>query len=155
MKVFNLRCDHGHMFEGWFRSHAAFDEQHERDLIQCPYCDSRHVEKALSAPRLNLSASGRNDPDPAPADPVSGGPVMHAAGGPALAAALKAMRDLIASSEDVSDRFAEEARAMHAGEAPMRTIHGHTSAEVARELASEGIPVVAIPFAGLLKTPLQ
>jgi hypothetical protein len=155
MKVFNLRCAEGHLFEGWFRSHAAFDEQVDKGLIHCPYCDSQHVEKALSAPRLNLSGASRDHDSVSRTDETSTQPMMHAAGGPALAAALKAMRDLIASSEDVADRFAEEARAMHAGEAPMRTIHGQTSVEVARELASEGIPVVAIPFAGLLKTPLQ
>jgi hypothetical protein len=155
MKVFNLRCTQGHLFEGWFRSHAAFDEQVEQGLVRCPYCDSQHVEKALSAPRLNLSGASRDRHDVAREDEPGTQPMMHAAGGPALAAALKAMRDLIASSEDVADRFAEEARAMHAGEAPMRTIHGQTSVEVAKELASEGIPVVALPFAGLLKTPLQ
>ena len=76
-------------------------------------------------------------------------------GAPALAAALKMVRDMLAQSEDVGDRFAEEARAMHANELPARPIHGQTSLETAQELAEEGIPVVAIPFGNLLKTPLQ
>lgn len=138
MKVFNLRCQHGHPFEGWFKSHAAFDEQQQKGLVECPICGSTDVEKTLSAPRLNLSVVSPS-PDQAPA----------------LAAALKLVREMLASSEDVGERFAEEARAMHAQETPTRSIHGSTSLETARELMDEGIPVVALPFPGLIKNPLQ
>jgi hypothetical protein len=126
MKVFNLQCAHGHPFEGWFKDLAAYEGQRESGLLECPCCGSREVEKTLSAPRLNLSV-----------------------------AAMKIVREALSSSEDVGARFAEEARAMHAGEAPSRSIHGQTSLETARELAEEGIPVVPLPFANFLKSSLQ
>jgi hypothetical protein len=138
MKVFNLRCQHGHPFEGWFKSHEAFDDQQGRGLLECPVCGSTEVEKTLSAPRLNLSMV---TPSPEQA--------------PALTAALKLVREMLAASEDVGDRFAEEARALHAKESPSRSIHGNTSLETAQELMEEGIPVVALPFPGLIKNPLQ
>jgi hypothetical protein len=138
MKVFNLKCEHGHEFEGWFKGHDAFEEQQSQGLLTCPLCDSHAIEKALSAPRLNLSA-----------------PVASGEGAQALAQALKVVRDLLENSEDVGDRFAEEARAMHAKQTPLRSIHGETSIETARELAQEGIAVVALPFAGVIKRPLQ
>jgi hypothetical protein len=162
MKVFNLKCVHGHAFEGWFKSHLAFEEQQAQGLLTCPFCDSNDIEKTLSAPRLNLSSAGEPvDAElPAMADAAASrgqAAVMTSppGGAPALAAALKMVRDMLAQSEDVGERFAEEARAMHANELPARPIHGQTSLETAQELAEEGIPVVAIPFGNLLKTPLQ
>lgn len=164
MKVFNLKCEHGHPFEGWFRSHVAFEEQQSLGLLSCPFCDSRVIEKTLSAPRLNLS--GGQQPAQAPADDLTQSPISPSVPQPqaqvaahpqaaALAAALGVVRQMLAQSEDVGERFAEEARAMHAQEIPSRAIHGSTSLETAQELAEEGIPVVALPFPGLLKTPLQ
>lgn len=138
MKVFNLKCEHGHEFEGWFKSHDAFDEQQTQGLLSCPLCESHVIEKALSAPRLNLSA-----------------PAAIGEEAKTLAQALKLVKDLLENSEDVGDRFAEEARAIHAKEAPLRSIHGQASLETAKELAEEGIAVVALPFAGAIKRPLQ
>lgn len=161
MKVFNLKCEHGHPFEGWFKDLAAFETQQAQGLLACPFCDSHLVEKTLSAPRLNLRAPLAEQAEPVatketlPAQP--GTAVMASAGAasPNLAAALQLVREMLSVSEDVGDRFAEEARAMHAKDVPARPIHGQTDFETAQELADEGIPVVAIPFGKLLKSPLQ
>jgi hypothetical protein len=126
MKVFNLQCVHGHPFEGWFKDHATYEDQRESGLLECPCCGSREVQKTLSAPRLNLSV-----------------------------AAMSAVREALGSSENVGARFAEEVRAIYAGEAPSRTIHGEASLETVRELAEEGIPVLPLPFGNLLKSSLQ
>jgi hypothetical protein len=164
MKVFNLKCEHGHPFEGWFKTHSAFEDQQSQGLLACPFCDSRVIEKTLSAPRLNLLGGAAQTP--AASDPAGAVVTTNTAGnaatvaangvnGPALAAALQLVREMLASSEDVGDRFAEQARAMHANDIPIRPIHGQTDIETAQELAEEGIPVAAIPFGKLLKTPLQ
>jgi len=154
MKVFNLRCQHGHQFEGWFKSHLAYQDQQSRGLLECPLCESRVVEKMLSAPRLNLSAPAQQ-PSSGVA-PKAQPAVMSPAGvTPTLAAALQIVREMLATSEDVGERFADEARAIHANEAPIRAIHGQTSFETAQVLSEEGIPVIALPYPGVLKTPLQ
>jgi len=161
MKVFNLRCEHGHPFEGWFKSHLAFEDQRSRGLLECPICESRVVEKTLSAPRLNLALShGATSEISAeqavqPADQASAMVTTDPRVAPQLAAALKLVREMLSKSENVGERFADEARAMHANEIPVRAIHGSASLETAQELSEEGIPVLAIPFANLLKTPLQ
>ena len=162
MKVFNLKCEHGHPFEGWFKSHLAFEYQRSRGLLTCPFCDSRSVEKTLSAPRLNLSgAQAEAVAGAAQASEVTAefpAPVSAAIdpkSSPTLAQALKVVRQLLEHSEDVGDRFAQEARSMHRQETPLRPIHGSTSLETARELADEGLPIVPIPFAGLLKNSLH
>jgi hypothetical protein len=142
MKVFNLACEHDHPFEGWFASAEDYDDQLGRGLLECPVCASRQVRKMLSAPRLNLSSA-----DSAPAV----APTPEAA----QAMMLRLARHLIKNTEDVGERFAEEARRIHYKEAPERGIRGQASAEEARELAQEGIDVLALPMPALLKEPLQ
>lgn len=55
LKVFDLQCASGHVFEGWFSSHNDYDSQLERGLLTCPVCDDHHVVKMLSAPHLNVA----------------------------------------------------------------------------------------------------
>jgi hypothetical protein len=68
---------------------------------------------------------------------------------------LKMAREIVANTEDVGERFAEEARRIHYKEAPERGIRGVTSRDEADALEEEGIKVVPMPFANLLKDPLQ
>ncbi|WP_376992875.1 DUF1178 family protein, partial [Bordetella pertussis] len=55
LKVFDLQCEQGHVFEGWFGSHEDYDAQQARGQIACPVCESSRITKRLSAPRLNVA----------------------------------------------------------------------------------------------------
>jgi len=55
LKVFDLQCEQGHLFEGWFGSHEDYDNQQARGFLTCPICHSAQIQKMLSAPRLNLT----------------------------------------------------------------------------------------------------
>jgi len=52
---------------------------------------------------------------------------------------------IVANTDDVGENFPEEARKMHDGETPARSIRGKASFEEARELLEDGIPVLPIP----------
>ncbi len=147
MKVLNLRCARDHRFEGWFASDEDFASQGERGLIACPLCDDKTIVRLPSAPRLNVST------------PRGDAPAAPAAGEIALARAqgrwLRALRDMIASTEDVGDRFPEEARRIHYGEAQERGIRGRATPEDADALRDEGIEVVAVAVPEPLKNPVQ
>lgn len=148
MKVIDLSCSQGHLFEGWFASEADYASQHERGLVSCPVCADTTIHKRLSAPRLNLRGVA-HEPHP-PLKTVE----EHQA--PARQAAyLQAMRELMRQSEDVGERFAEEARRMHQGQVESRSIRGQTSLEEAVQLHEEGIPLLPIPDLPGLKEPLQ
>ncbi len=55
MKVLNLRCAHGHGFEGWFASQRGLRQPAwPSGLVECPVCGDTAIVKLLSAPRLNL-----------------------------------------------------------------------------------------------------
>ncbi len=139
MKVLNLRCAHGHDFEGWFASNDEFDAQLARALVECPLCGDTAIVKQLSAPRLNLGAS--SDVAKTPASPASQW--------------LKAVRDVLASTEDVGPRFADEARRMHYGETAGRGIRGQATQAQAAELLDEGIQIMALPAIPAVKDTLQ
>jgi hypothetical protein len=151
MKVFDLVCDLEHRFEGWFASEQAFEDQCSRSLIECPMCGSRAVARTPSAPRLNLSGLSERASQPAPENPSDMTPEQRQA--QALWRSLA--RHVIENTEDVGERFAEEARKIHYQEAPTRGIRGKASADEARELAEEGIEVLSLPLPVSPKGPLQ
>lgn len=146
MKVLDLQCAHGHGFEGWFGSEDDFQSQLTRGLVECPVCGDTAVAKKLSAPRLNLGACA---PAESPKREV-------AAVDPQLQAAwMKMVRHVLANTEDVGGRFAEEARRIHYGETAERNIRGQASREETESLLEEGIAVMPLPIPKALKEPLQ
>lgn len=155
MKVFNLQCSAQHQFEGWFGSEEDYASQVERGLLECPLCADKTVQKLPSAPRLNLGAS---EPAAPPATPVPSKQqaMLPAAQAQALQAAyLQLARRIVDQTEDVGERFAEEARKIHYGESEERGIRGQASPEQTRELIEEGIAVMPLPLPDGLKGPLQ
>lgn len=162
MKVLNLRCAQGHGFEGWFASEDDFQAQQARRLVSCPMCGDPEVGKLPSAPRLNLSGAreprAAARPSAEPTAPTAPGQGTAAATGvpPELQALwLKAMHQVMASTEDVGERFPEEARRMHYGESPQRGIRGQATPEERAALADEGIEVVPLPLPPGLEGPAQ
>lgn len=150
MKVLDLRCAHGHGFEGWFASNEAFDAQLAAGLVECPICADTRIVKQLSAPRLNL---GNARPPEAAAAPSK--PQLPAEQQSPEARWMHAVREVLARTEDVGDRFADEARRMHYGEAEERGIRGKATPEQTVALLEEGIPVVPLPIPAALKETLQ
>jgi hypothetical protein len=130
MIVLDLSCDHEHRFEAWFASSKAFDEQLKAGQVSCPHCSSRRIQRLPSAPYVQTSSHSA----PAQPDPQ------------AIAARLvEALRTAARNSEDVGERFADEARRIHYGKAEERPIRGKADHEDMVELIEEGIPVLPVP----------
>lgn len=130
MIVFDLKCaPDGHVFEAWFGSTEDYEAQRERGLVCCPICGAGEVAKAPMAPAVG--AKGESDP---------------AAVKAMMTELAKAQRKLLESSEHVGDRFSDEARAIHLGDAEARAIHGRATPADAESLREEGIAVAPLPF---------
>lgn len=153
MKVFNLACEHEHRFEGWFGSAEDYDSQLARGLVDCPVCASKAIRKMPTAPRLNLSGAAEKPPAPAAGRAGAAGPMPDPQALQAMV--MKLARSIVENTEDVGERFADEARKIHYREAPERGIRGVASPEQARELAEEGIEVFSFPLPAAVKEPLQ
>jgi len=162
VRVFDLGCDQGHLFEGWFRSIEDYGTQRECGQLVCPICGSSSIDKRLSAPRINLGAS--QDPQATTAVTVSQltepgrvpEPGPKALDPQALQALwLRMARFVVANTEDVGRAFVSEVRRIRDEEAPERPIRGLASPEETRELLDEGIEVLALPLPLDLLGPLQ
>lgn len=143
MKVLNLQCSNSHDFEGWFASENEFQGQLARGLVECPLCGDTAVSKMLTAPRLNLGA----------AEPRR--EVMSTPDASLQAEWLKMVRHVMANTEDVGERFPEEARRIHYGETEERSIRGQASPKETEALLDEGISVMPLLVPKALKQPLQ
>jgi hypothetical protein len=148
---YQLKCGNDHAFEGWFASSKAYDGQAKRKQVTCPVCGSANVEKAIMAPRIARSRSRR----PAPAaetvpqaQPEPESRPQHMLNGEQrqLLGMMRKLRDeMLAKSDYVGPRFAEEARRIHNEEVPARGIHGEATAEEVAELKEEGVKIYPVP----------
>ena len=130
MILFTLRCASGHEFEAWFRDGDTFEAQQQVGEIACPECGDTAVEKALMAPAISRGKGAA--------------PQLTSA---QMKTMLFALRHQVEKNCDyVGERFAEEARRIHYGEADPHAIYGEASAEESRALADEGIEFGRIPW---------
>jgi hypothetical protein len=146
MKVFNLRCSHDHRFEGWFGSEDDFASQNQRGLVECPLCADKAITRLPSAPRLNVS--NLREPTAAAAEAAATEAQRQSQW-------MEAVRQVMANTEDVGERFPEEARRIHYGEVQERGIRGQATREDAIALREEGIEVMALRVPPALKGSVQ
>lgn len=126
MVHYTLVCDEGHQFDGWFRDSETFEKQVEQHLVVCPFCASEKVTRGVMAP--HVARSGREE---APAR---------------LRQMIKELREHVAAgTEDVGERFPDEARAIEDGEAERRPIRGRATFEEAKALLEDGIEILPLP----------
>lgn len=131
---FDLTCSNDHSFDSWFRSGADCDTLLEKGLVNCTACGTTEVRKALMAPKVSTSDST------AITAPQQDQPLER----------LK--KEIEAKADDVGTNFAAEAREMHDGLKPERPIYGQATGKEAKELISDGIPVLPLPFVPTKKT---
>ncbi len=129
---YTLKCSDDHEYDSWFQSADAFDRLLGAGHVSCAVCGSSQVEKVLMAPAVRPA---RKTAAP-----------LHAPTNPAEEALAKMRRAIEENSDYVGMNFAAEARAIHAGEAPERSIYGEARADEAKKLIEDGVPVAPLPF---------
>lgn len=136
MISYTLKCEHDHTFDSWFQSAEAFDKLLSAGMVTCSVCGTLGVEKAVMAPRVRPA---RNAAKPTPG-------ALSAPASPAEQALAEMRKMVVDNSEDVGEKFADEARKIHDGDAPERSIIGQAKPEEARALVEDGIPIVPLPW---------
>ena len=153
MIKYALICEADHEFESWFPDSDSYDKQVKRGLVTCPVCDSAKISKAIMAPNVARKDKDRvviaadNDDTPSvPAAPAPQNIALLDEQQQQLRGMIRELHEkIVANTDDVGENFPEEARKMHEGETPARSIRGKASFEEARELLEDGIPVLPIP----------
>ena len=136
-----LVCAADHEFEGWFGASGDFDEQTAAGRLSCPVCATAAVRKQIMAPAVT-AARKRSDPVPA-----------------ARSMMMEVIGKVRAHVEDnfdyVGDRFAAEAREIHAGRSEARGIYGEASPAEVKALVADGVPVAPLPPAAPRKAEIN
>jgi len=131
MIAFDLTCENDHVFEGWFQSATAFEEQLARRLVECPMCGSTSVTRHFTPFGIMRD---RAESDSAP-DEVQ-----------LRETARKIVHFFETNFEDVGPSFATEALKMAYGAVEPRNIRGVTSEEEEKTLIDEGVPFFKLPL---------
>ena len=145
MILYALACCNGHRFESWFQNGAAYDDQARRGLIACPLCHSVEVGKTIMAPAVVSRDAGTpslgETPAAIPATPLLDERQQLAR------AMIKAVRErVLLEGEDVGATFPDQARRMHDGDIPYRSIHGRATPDEARALIEDGVSILPLPM---------
>ncbi|MBS1197477.1 MAG: hypothetical protein H6R18_1262 [Proteobacteria bacterium] len=145
MIIYDLNCENGHRFEGWFQSAHAFEAQQSQRLVCCPQCDSHDVRRVPSA--IAIGTHAKETPAALKSDSASLGAntAVMPAGVQITSIYRQLVQAMITNSEDVGPSFAEEARKIHYNEAPERPIRGSVTDEECESLREEGIPILRLP----------
>ena len=133
---YELSCDKGHTFEGWFGSADDFDRQQKMALVSCPSCGSTHVAKRLMAPSVSTARKKQQRQELA----------VQTGQKEMMAKIREIVSTIRANSEDVGERFPEEARKIHYGESEQRGLIGKATADEVRDLLDEGVEVAPLPI---------
>ncbi len=142
-----LKCDGDHGFESWFKSNEAFETLMASNMVACPICGSETVSKAIMAPRVRPSRSAAKLPVPAAPERPLQAPASEAE------VALAKMRKHVEENSDyVGVSLPAEARKMHDGDIPLRSIYGEARIDEAKKLIEDGVPVAPLPFMPQRKT---
>jgi hypothetical protein len=130
--IFDLKCDTGHKFEGWFKDSHAFAEQKEQKLVSCPICNSSNIDIIPSS----VTIMGKDTRTVDKVEKTELSPVK----------ALQLLHQLIDKNfEDVGNKFAEVAIKIHYGEEEKRNIKGTTTLQEEESLKEEGVQFIKIP----------
>ena len=133
MIIYELRCNQGHTFEGWFASRPEFEKQHAAKLVTCPTCGSADTQVKPSSVAV-VSRETKDQP-------------MHEHGELSPLAALRMVNAYVERHfDDVGARFADVALKIHHGEEEKRNIRGTTTEREEEALREEGVQFMKIPF---------
>lgn len=146
MIKYALKCSDEHKFESWFKSSEAFDTLSASGMLSCPVCGSTRVQKAMMAPRVATEAPATTQ-EPVQDPPEPAAQSLLTSPSDEVQAAMQRLKKAVEENSDyVGTEFTSEARAIHEGEAPERSIYGEAKPEDAKKLLEDGVPVLPLPF---------
>jgi hypothetical protein len=129
--IYDLKCDKGHKFEGWFQDRRAFEEQKMQKLISCPVCGSINNVVAPSSVTFMCRDSRAGAVQEKELTTLK---------------ALKILREYLDKNfDDVGERFTDVAIRIHHGEEEKRNIKGTATKDEEDMLMEEGIRFIKVP----------
>ena len=134
MIKYKLQCKNLHQFESWFRTSNDFEKLSNEKMLSCEICGSKSISKSLMSPSVSSKEKKRIK------ETLETLPSKEQK----LIKQLK--KEVEKNCEYVGDNFEKEARAIHYGDSPERSIYGTTTIKEAKSLYEDGIPVTPLPW---------
>jgi len=131
MIAFDLQCQRGHMFEGWFDNLKSFEDQNAKNMISCPHCNDTDIKKILSPVAVKSSSEPDTEKGVSRID---------------YRQLAKELLDYIHKEfDDLGTDFAKEALKIHYGVTEERNIRGTATKAEEDLLKQEGVQFFKIP----------
>ena len=134
MIKYTLQCKNLHKFESWFRTSDDYEKLNYKKMLSCEICGSKSISKSLMSPSVSSKENQQ------PKKTLETIPLKEQK----LIKRLK--KEIEKNCEYVGDNFEKEARAIHFGDSPERSIYGKTTLREAKSLYEDGIPVTPLPW---------
>ena len=134
MIKYTLQCKNLHQFESWFRTSDDYEKLNNEKMLSCEICGSKSISKSLMSPSVSSKEKKRIK------ETLETLPSKEQK----LIKQLK--KEVEKNCEYVGDNFEKEARAIHYGDSPERSIYGKTTLKEAKSLYEDGIPVTRLPW---------
>ena len=134
MIKYTLQCKNLHKFESWFRTSDDYEKLNYKKMLSCEICGSKSISKSLMSPSVSSKENQQ------PKKTLETIPLKEQK----LIKRLK--KEIEKNCEYVGDNFEKEARAIHFGDSPERSIYGKTTLKEAKSLYEDGIPVTPLPW---------
>ncbi len=132
MIIYDLKCEKGHKFEGWFKDRSAFENQKSKRLITCPVCGNSDVEMIPST--MSIMARDTKAINRENVEELS------------MPRAIKLFHEYLNKNfDDVGKKFADIALKIHHGKEEKRNIKGTTTESEEDILREEGVQFIKIP----------
>ncbi len=137
MIVFDLACECGCQFEGWFQGHEDYEEQEGSGHLICPACGSLKIRKILSPVAVHTGASFYDHES-----------LENSVHDPELVTSvLRNLQTYVEKNfDDVGTNLANKTLRMHYGIEEPRNIRGVATSEEEKVLEGEGIKLLKIPM---------
>ncbi len=137
MIKYSFKCSNGHEFDSWIQSADALDKLKSSGMISCAICGDTNVERALMTPQVRPAKNKATRKENRPLS----GPLTTSE-----QAFMNLRAKIEANTEDVGSNFANEARAIHEGEAEERGIRGKATAKEVKKLVEDGVNITPLPW---------
>tara|TARA_Y100001954_G_C15263989_1_gene338767 strand:- start:80 stop:502 length:423 start_codon:yes stop_codon:yes gene_type:complete len=134
MIKYKLQCENLHQFESWFSSSHAYEKLKNEKLLSCEICGSNSISKSLMSPSVN-SKEKESIKEVFKSKPNKEQKLLK-----------KLKKEIEKNCEYVGENFEKEARAIHFGDSPKRSIYGETTLNEAKSLYEDGIPIAPLPW---------
>jgi hypothetical protein len=141
MIKYQLRCNNDHKFDGWFPNIAEFERQQKKDLLICPMCDSKRVDRDIMSPRIGKSKTP-NKKKKDLTDQITADTMIPAAQAKNILRRIR--KQIVTEFDNVGSNFVKEYRKHEKGDRDDK-FYGTPNQKEINQLLDEGINLFHVP----------